>query len=165
MGGGMEFDYESECLDPAIAYYARRSVAAKRRFYVLQGLQLIAATLITVLAALDAPKPIVVFLGAAATLAAGFLALGNWQQLWIRYRTTAETLKHEKYLHLAKAGPYAQGGAGLLAERCERRVLGTVGVGDGHGARGDSARRRQGGPSLTGCYAPACWAVVECGSR
>jgi Protein of unknown function (DUF4231) len=118
----MEFDYESERLDPAIAYYGRRSVAAKRRFYALQGLQLVAATLITVLAALDAPKPIVVFLGAAATLAAGLLALGNWQQLWLRYRATAETLKHEKYLHRALAGPYAQGRAGLLAERCEAVV-------------------------------------------
>jgi hypothetical protein len=92
----MEYDYERERLDPAIAYYEGRSGAAKRRFYALQGLQLVAATLITVLAALDAPRPIVVSLGAAATLAAGFLALGNWQQLWVRYRATAETLKHEK---------------------------------------------------------------------
>ena len=81
-----------------------------------------AATLITVLAALDAPKLVVIILGAVATLAAGFLALGNWQQLWVRYRATAETLKHEKYLHRAQAGAYAQGGAGLLAERCEAVV-------------------------------------------
>jgi Protein of unknown function (DUF4231) len=33
--------------------------------------------------------------------------LNQDQQNWIAYRSTCEALKHEKYLHLAGAGPYA----------------------------------------------------------
>ncbi len=51
MGAGMEFDYERERLDPAIAFYEARSARSKRWFYVLQGTQLVAATLVTALAA------------------------------------------------------------------------------------------------------------------
>jgi hypothetical protein len=126
MGAGMEFDYESERLDPAIAYYETRSARSKRCFYLLQGTQLVAATLVTALAAWPAesvPRPVLAMVSAGAALAAGFVALFGWQQQWIRYRATSETLKHEKYLHRAQAGPYvnAPGGA-LLAERCEALV-------------------------------------------
>jgi uncharacterized protein YdeI (BOF family) len=40
---------------------------------------------------------------------------------WITYRSTCEALKHEKYLYLAKAGPYAAviDAHVFLAERIE----------------------------------------------
>jgi len=122
----MGFDYESERLDPAIAYYEGRSATAKRWFYTLQGSQLVASTAVTALAAWPAeavPRAALAALSAVATLAAGFVALGGWQQLWIRYRATAETLKHERYLHRAGGGPYAAGATtAMLAERCEAVV-------------------------------------------
>jgi Protein of unknown function (DUF4231) len=99
MGAGMEFDYESERLDPAIVYYEARSARAKQWFYLLQGTQLVAATLVTALAAWPAeavPRPVLAMMSAGAALAAGFVALFGWQQQWIRYRATSETLKHEK---------------------------------------------------------------------
>ncbi|HWX20688.1 MAG TPA: DUF4231 domain-containing protein [Candidatus Binatia bacterium] len=43
---------------------------------------------------------------------------------WFTYRSTCEDLKHEKYLWLAKAGPYAsvERPDALLAERIESLV-------------------------------------------
>ena len=32
--------------------------------------------------------------------------LYQWQTNWVLYRSTAEALKHEKFLFLASAGPY-----------------------------------------------------------
>jgi hypothetical protein len=42
------------------------------------------------------------------------------QEHWISYRSTAEALKHERYLYLARAGPYVgEDWHRLLAERIE----------------------------------------------
>jgi hypothetical protein len=58
-------------------------------------------------------------LGAAIAVIEGIQQLGQYQSNWISYRSTCEALKHEKYLYLAKAGPYANaaGAHALLAER------------------------------------------------
>ena len=46
--------------------------------------------------------------------------LYQYQQNWITYRSTTEALRHERYLYLAKAGPYAEGDQHRqLAERIE----------------------------------------------
>ena len=37
---------------------------------------------------------------------AGIITLVKFQENWIEYRTVAESLKLEKFLFLAKAGPY-----------------------------------------------------------
>jgi hypothetical protein len=123
MGATMEFDYESERLDPSIAWYERRSGVSRRWFYAMQATQLVASTLVTALAAWPAelvPRPLLAAVSAAAALAAGCIGLFGWQQHWIRYRATAETLKREKYLYRSNAGAYANApGMALLAERCE----------------------------------------------
>ncbi|MHC6591591.1 DUF4231 domain-containing protein [Arthrobacter sp. C152] len=36
--------------------------------------------------------------------------LYQFQERWITYRSTAAALKHERYLYLAKAGPYLRAG-------------------------------------------------------
>ena len=118
----MDFDYERERLDAQVAYYEAKSLRAKRSFYGLTAVQLIVSTLVTALAAwpeATVPRPVLALLSAAAALAAGFLGLLGAQQQWTRSRATAEALKQEKYLHRAKAGPYAAGSDALLAERCE----------------------------------------------
>ena len=50
--------------------------------------------------------------------------LNQYQQNWITYRSTCEALKHEKYLYMAKAGPYAAASDShaLLAERIESLI-------------------------------------------
>jgi hypothetical protein len=49
--------------------------------------------------------------------------LYQFQEHWITYRFTAEALKHEQYLYLAKAGPYTEEDRHhQLAERIEGLV-------------------------------------------
>jgi hypothetical protein len=63
-------------------------------------------------------------LGVLITILEGLLHLNQYQQNWTNYRSTCEALKHEKYVYLAKAGPYAtaQDPHALLAERIESTV-------------------------------------------
>jgi len=58
------------------------------------------------------------------TILEGILHLNQYQENWTNYRTTAESLKHEKFLYLAKAGPYANAvdPRASLAERIEAIV-------------------------------------------
>jgi hypothetical protein len=46
-------------------------------------------------------------LGVVIVVLEGLLQLNQYQHNWIAYRSTCEALKHEKFLYLAKAGPYA----------------------------------------------------------
>jgi Protein of unknown function (DUF4231) len=54
----------------------------------------------------------------------GIQQLYQLQTNWLLYRSTCESLKHEKFLFLAGAGPYrvAQNRHSLLAERIESLV-------------------------------------------
>jgi hypothetical protein len=69
---------------------------------------------------------VMAILGASVALLEGLQQLGKYDELWINYRSTAEQLKHEKYLFLAGSGPYrgleADKALKLLAERVEERV-------------------------------------------
>ena len=63
-------------------------------------------------------------LGLLIVVLEGFQGLFQYQQNWINYRSTAEDLKHEKYLWLAKAGPYMNidNPDALLAQRIETLI-------------------------------------------
>jgi len=54
----------------------------------------------------------------------GLQQLNQYHANWIAYRSTSEALKHEKFLYLGKAGPYAAAADphALLAERIESLV-------------------------------------------
>ena len=62
--------------------------------------------------------------GALIVVLEGLQQLQQYQQRWTIYRSTAERLKHEKYLFLARAGPYAgaERPEAMLAERVEGLV-------------------------------------------
>ena len=108
-------------LEDQIAWYDRKSTENQRRFKLLKGLQLTAAATIPVVATIDVHAGILAGLGAAVVVVEGFLQLGQYQQNWTSYRSTAEGLKHEKYAFLAAAGPYAgaRDARPLLADRIE----------------------------------------------
>lgn len=110
-----------ERLEDQIAWYDRKSGENQWRFKLLKGLQLTTAAAIPVVAATANEAGVVAGLGAAVVVVEGFLQLNQYQQNWISYRSTAEALKHEKYLFLAGAGPYAGGDDAkrLLADRIE----------------------------------------------
>ena len=60
-------------------------------------------------------------LGGLITLFEGLLHLNQYQQNWASYRSPCEALKHEKFLYLGCAGPYATASDphAILAERIE----------------------------------------------
>lgn len=108
-------------LEDEIRWYDEKSLEGQRRFKLLKGVQLLSAATIPVVAILDVHSAVPAALGAAIILVEGFLQLNQYQQNWITYRSTCEALKHEKYLFLGRAGPYAGAvdGRALLADRIE----------------------------------------------
>ena len=54
----------------------------------------------------------------------GFQQLFQFHANWTTYRSTCESLKHERYLYEARGGPYSAGGEpdARLAERVEGLV-------------------------------------------
>jgi hypothetical protein len=115
-------------LEDQIGWYDRKSQTAQRRYKALKLAQVIIAGLIPLMSVFPLPEP--AFKPAAALLGLLVLIIEAVQQLnqdhqnWTAYRSTCEALKHEKYLHLAAAGPYATAETGekriaVLAERIE----------------------------------------------
>ncbi len=96
-----------ERLEDQLSWYDRKSAANQRAFKRLKVLQLVAAALVPVVASVDAPVWVTGGLGALVVVVEGIQQLGQFQQNWMNYRSTCEALKHEKYLYLAAAGPYA----------------------------------------------------------
>lgn len=112
-------------LDDQIAWYDARSGYCQKMFKGLKLTELVAAGAIPLLAGVSVTQPwIMGILGAAVVVLEGVQHLNQYQGNWIAYRSTAEALKHEKYLHAAKAGPYAasENPDALLAERVEGLV-------------------------------------------
>lgn len=117
-----------ERLEDQISWYDRKSTSNQRIFKRIKVTEIVAAALIPFLAAGQQKIPWAVWITAAlgliVTVLEGLLHLNQYQQNWISYRSTCEALKHEKYLYLGNAGPYAtaQNPHSLLAERIESLV-------------------------------------------
>jgi hypothetical protein len=111
-------------LEDQIAWYDRKSAASQRWYKYLKVLTMVAAVLVPVLSIPDGGKYYAAALGIVIVLAEGIQQLNQFQANWIAYRSTCESLKHEKYLYLAQAGPYASADRPIatLAERIEGLV-------------------------------------------
>lgn len=113
-------------LEDQIDWYDRKSRAAQRTFKRIKVIEIFSAAIIPLLSGITIPydKLIIAGLGVLITILEGFLHLNQYQQLWGTYRSTCEALKHEKFVYLAKAGPYttAPDAHVMLAERVESLV-------------------------------------------
>lgn len=106
-----EKTYIKERLDDQIDWYSNKSKRSQNWFKALRIVEIIAAGIIPLLAgyATDSEpelKIIIGLLGVVIAFVAGIISLNKFQEIWIEYRTTSETLKHHKYLFLTKASPY-----------------------------------------------------------
>jgi Protein of unknown function (DUF4231) len=108
-------------LDEEIRWYDEKSTFNQRRFKLVKGAQLLSAAAIPVVATIDFHAAIAATLGALVVVLEGFQQLNQYQQNWSSFRSTAEALKHEKFLYLAGAGPYRRSrhALPLLADRIE----------------------------------------------
>jgi hypothetical protein len=113
-------------LEDQIDWYDRKSRSALRTFKRIKVVEILSAAAIPFLAGLNYhyDKLVTGGLGVLITILEGLLHLNQYQQNWTNYRSTCEALKHEKYVYLGKAGPYAtaQDPHALLAERIESTV-------------------------------------------
>lgn len=119
-----ESDPTMERLEDQIDWYDRKSCYSQRAYKSLKVIEIVSAALVPLAAGLHLPAAVTGGLGVVIAVLEGLLQLNQYQHDWITYRSTCETLKHEKYLYLAKAGPYSAATAPhvLLAERIESLV-------------------------------------------
>jgi hypothetical protein len=104
-------EYLEARLDAEIEWYDRKSANNKLANTVCRVVEITCAALIPLLAGYTKQGPPYLSiatgaLGVAVAIAAGISALLKFQEQWIKYRTTAESLKKEKYLFLTKVEPY-----------------------------------------------------------
>jgi hypothetical protein len=113
-------------LEDQISWYDLKSMQSQRIFKRIKITEIFAAALIPFLVTFPAPygSRTAAGLGILITILEGMLHLNQYQSNWIAYRSTCEALKHEKYVYLGKASPYAEVNDphALLAERVESMV-------------------------------------------
>jgi hypothetical protein len=112
-------------IEDQINWYDRKSNYNQRIFKLLKFWTIAVAALVPVLAAFGLTQVrIVAALTATIALAEGVQQLNQYHANWISYRSTCESLKHEKFLYLSSAGPYSDpaNSTVLLAERIEGLV-------------------------------------------
>jgi len=111
-------------LEAQIKWYGSHARSNKRWYMRIKVAQIVSAAIIPVIAAADLPTWIAGGLGALVVVLESIQQLFQFHSNWTSYRSTAESLKHEKFLFIANAGAYAtaKDPSALLAERIEGRV-------------------------------------------
>jgi len=113
-------------LEDQISWYERKRDLNRRAFRWIKATEIVAAAIIPLLAVLNLNHAtwLAGGLGIVITILEGLLHLNHYQENWITYRSTCDSLKHEKYTYLGKASPYANVSDphALLAERIELLV-------------------------------------------
>jgi Protein of unknown function (DUF4231) len=110
-------------LEDQLGWYDRKSQSAQRAYKRVKVAQLVLAAGVPVAVASAAPGIVTALLGALVVVLEGVQQLYQWQTNWVLYRSTHESLVHEKYLYLAGAGPYSGVERHrVLAERIEGLV-------------------------------------------
>jgi hypothetical protein len=120
--------YLKERLQDQIDWYDNKSKSDKKWYIRLRTFEIVFAALIPFIIGFSQQewtwlKFVAGALGVAVTVMAGLLGLFKFQENWVEYRATAETLKHEKFLFLTRTKPYdTVDPFKLLVERVETLV-------------------------------------------
>ena len=105
-------EYITERLDDQIGWYDGKSLSSQSWYKRLRMVQLAAAALIPFFTSylspeMPATKVVVGLFGVAIAVITAMLDLFRFQEHWIEYRTTCESLKKEKFLFLTGSDPYS----------------------------------------------------------
>lgn len=97
-----------------MAYYSKSASQNQKRYKICQWVLIILSAATPVMAALDEQWvdmqiPVVIVSSAVAILTAG-LKTFQYQELWVKYRSTNELLKPEIHYYNFGVGPYAEEG-------------------------------------------------------
>lgn len=106
-----EKEYLENRLEDQINWYDKKSVWHQKWFKRLQVFQIICAASIPILVnyvtdTSNYTRLIVAILGASIAIVSGIVGLYKFQENWLEYRTTCESLRHEKFLFLTQTEPY-----------------------------------------------------------
>ena len=117
-------DVTIERLEEQLTWYDRKSAYNKSWHMRLKIATLVAAALIPLASGILTFPWVAGGLGVLVVVFEGAQQLNQFHHHWVTYRATCEALRHEKYLFLAGAGPYASADhpRRLLAERVESLV-------------------------------------------
>lgn len=104
-------EYLKDRVDDQIDWYNRKSQSNQKWYKWLRLVEIIAATSIPFIAGymeegIIWTKVSVGILGLIVAIITAIIGLYNFQEHWVEYRTTCESLKHEKYLFHTKTEPY-----------------------------------------------------------
>jgi len=104
-------EYVMERLDGQIGFFTSKSRLNRRWFRTLRLVEVgLAALLPFAIANVSDATPrlklAVGAVGAAIAVVAAVLALFKFQENWIEFRTTAESLKQHRYRYLTRSPPY-----------------------------------------------------------
>lgn len=124
-----EDEYLSTRLEDQIKWYSKKGGINKKRYHTTMALTIVLSALIPLVAGLsqaigEFTNYITGCMGVGVTILSSLMALYKYQEKWSSYRTTGETLKHEKYLYLTKTQPYtnAKTAFPLLVQRVENLI-------------------------------------------
>lgn len=120
--------YLKERLQDQIDWYDRKSMKNQKWFKRLQVAAILASVTIPFLSGYITETTLLLkvsvgLLGLIVAAVTSVLGLYKFQENWFEFRTTCESLKHEKYMFLTKSEPYNQGDPfRLLVERVESLI-------------------------------------------
>ena len=121
-----EEEYLVDRVDDQIAWYSSKSQTNKKCFLRCQIAAILASAAVPVFAQflkLSWASVTVGALGAISAVIASIVSLYHFREHWVDYRTTAESLKHEKYMYLTKTGPYeGENNFSLFIQRVESLI-------------------------------------------
>ena len=105
-----EEKYLQDRVEDQINWYNTKSNLNQRWFKSLRIIEIVSAAIIPFIAGFIESIPygtvIIGILGIVIAVCASLSALNNYQGNWIIYRTTCETLRHEKFLFMTTTKPY-----------------------------------------------------------
>lgn len=112
-------EYISTRLDDQIAWYEKESNWNQKCYKIMRSVEIVVAAFIPIFTFyITSSNPnMKIFVGALAVIVvivSSLLALFKFQEHWLQYRTTAESLKHHKFLYLTKTSPYDKDNAFTL---------------------------------------------------
>jgi hypothetical protein len=140
-----EAEYFEQRLDDQINGYDRKSSTNQTSYKRLRLIEIVAAASIPLLAGFaQGPWYIGVSIGVVGLIVAvlaGVVSLYRFQENWNDYRASAESLKQEKYLYLARAEPY-NGDHGATRRGVAQERNDGLGTGDASCRRGGEGRTR-----------------------
>ena len=108
-----EQEYFEQRLEDQISWFGKKSSYNQKMYKRLVLVEILLSVSIPFITSFVTAETLVLKLllgtmGIIIALIAGILSVYKFQELWVNYRATSETLQQEKYMYLTKSGMYQE---------------------------------------------------------